>query len=307
MMASHWARPGAFWSWEPERDCWKGQGWPWSDGGTTAVFKGKYECRDGLGWRYAFKGHLCNSGHWCPDGQKKPRDEWQAEERLEKLQQLMTGLYLWSLRVPRADGEDKVVQHQGSLEREHFKRCGNNYQVGWGLKRSIGLSPERFHWRFTECCYTFLLTLPFELIMDSQIIVCILQRGPWTIIMLPQCDILHSNNIKTWKLTWHNTMNWTRDLSHITVIDVLMEQWGQEWAGQGVKGGNRGMVESKYLLYSALLQAWGQTLGTVWSPVETLTSTGSGWGFRQGEAEVKVYLWKLVPVSEATAGLEQAQ
>lgn len=126
---------------------------------------------------------------------------------LRKLQQLMTGLYLWSLRVPRADGEDKVVQHQGSLEREHFKRCGNNYQVGWGLKRSIGLSPERFHWRFTECCYTFLLTLPFELIMDSQIIVCILQRGPWTIIMLPQCDILHSNNIKTWKLTWHNTMN----------------------------------------------------------------------------------------------------
>ena len=59
------------------------------------------------------------------------------------------------------------------------------------------------------------------------------------------------------------------------------------------------MVESKYLLYSALLQAWGQTLGTVWSPVETLTFTGSGRGFRQGEAEVKVYLWKLVPVSEA--------
>lgn len=52
-------------------------------------------------------------------------------------------------------------------------------------------------------------------------------------------------------------MSWTRDLNHITVIviNVLMEQWGQEWAGQGVRGGNRGMVESKYLLYSALLQA----------------------------------------------------
>ena len=173
---------------------------------------------------------------------------------------------------------------------------------------------EKVHWLdllrdFTEDLLSaaILSTLPFELIMDSQIIACIVQRGPWTIILLPQCGILHSNTIKTWKLTWHNTVNWTRDLKHITVIDVLMDQWGQEWAGQGVKGGNRGMVESKYLLYSSLLQAWGQTRGAVWSPVETLTSTGSGQGFRQGKAEVKIYLWLSVPVSEATAGLEQEQ
>lgn len=172
---------------------------------------------------------------------------------------------------------------------------------------------ENVHWLdllrdFTEDLLSaaILATFPFELIMDSQIIACIVQRGPWTIILLPQCDILHSNTIKTWKLTWHNTMNWTRDLNHITVLDVLMDQWGQEWAGQGVRG-NRGMVESKYLLYSALLQAWGQTLGTVWSPVETLTPTGSGQRFRQGEAEVKIYLWQSVPGSEATAGLEQEQ
>ena len=48
-------------------------------------------------------------------------------------------------------------------------------------------------------------------------------------------------------------------------------------------------------------------LGTVWSPVETLTSMGSGQGFREGEAEVTIYLWQWMPASEVTAGLEQAQ
>ena len=90
---------------------------------------------------------------------------------------------------------------------------------------------EKVHWLdllrdFTEDLLSaaILSTLPFELIMDSQIIACIVQRGPWTIILLPQCGILHSNTIKTWKLTWHNTVNWTRDLKHITIIDVLMDQ-----------------------------------------------------------------------------------
>lgn len=117
--------------------------------------RGNMSAGDSLGWRCAFKDHLCYSGHWCPDGQKKPREEWQAEERLEKLQQLMTGLYLWSLRVTRADGEDKVVQHQGSLGERTFQKVWTTI-VKWDedWKCPLAWSPERFHWRFTECCYT---------------------------------------------------------------------------------------------------------------------------------------------------------
>lgn len=106
-------------------------------------------------------------------GQKKPRDEWQAEERLEKLQQLMTGLYLWSLRVTRADGEDKVVQHQGSLEREHFKgvetiiKWDEDWKVHWLISWEISLKD-----------LLSAATFPFNFFLwinhvDSQIIVCI--------------------------------------------------------------------------------------------------------------------------------------
>lgn len=62
---------------------------------------------------------------------------------------------------------------------------------------------------------------------------------------------------------WHTTINSTADLDQITVRPALIKQlgWKLNWSGggQGVERGNRGRIDSKYLLYSALCQAQKQT------------------------------------------------
>ena len=115
-------------------------------------------------------------------GLKKPREEWQAEERLEKLQQLTAGLYLWSLRVTKGRWGRQSGPASRKPRRENIPKGVGNCQVGWGLKRSIGL----ISWEISQKIYCVLLCFPFNssfaLIIDSQIIAYMCREVPWTII-----------------------------------------------------------------------------------------------------------------------------